>query len=405
MKQELHTEAAVRAHLADPERDWSQTVVQDVDLTGNDLDRALRGEDLAHGVFLGCRMGNELLLQATAQGALVFRHPEALAFAPYRPALYDHEALFAGFDPARPESYLETTDWRAYREAMDPETSRRKADASIDAVMFQRLHDLSMGEALDDWLRGRDGGRRPVVGIMGGHDLVRAPMENGEPSPYLRVAQLARSLNRRGFTVATGGGPGAMEAANLGAWMADRSLAELNEAAAMLAAFPKIRRGAAGSWLASAYAVIERFPRAVADPRTESVGIPTWFYGHEPPNPFASRIAKFFDNSLREEAVLGVADGGIVFTPGNAGTVQEIFQDACQNYYQTYGHQAPMVLLGRNYWNAPTAPNADRTKPAWNLLRQLASEKGFGDRLHLTDGIQDAVLFLERWRPAAITAP
>ena len=32
-----------------------------------------------------------------------------------------------------------------------------------------------------------------------------------------------------------------------------------------------------------------------------SLGVPTWFYGHEPPNLFATRIAKFFTNALRED--------------------------------------------------------------------------------------------------------
>ncbi|WP_317452889.1 molybdopterin dinucleotide binding domain-containing protein, partial [Streptomyces sp. CBMA29] len=31
-----------------------------------------------------------------------------------------------------------------------------------------------------------------------------------------------------------------------------------------------------------------------------SYGLPTWFYGHEPPNAFASGIAKFFANATRE---------------------------------------------------------------------------------------------------------
>jgi len=170
----------------------------------------------------------------------------------------------------------------------------------------------------------------------------------------------------------------------------------------MLAACARIparqRGGGAGSWLAPAYEVIARFPRAKDDPRTESIGVPTWFYGHEPPNPFASRIAKFFDNSLREEGLLAIANGGVVFTEGNGGTVQEIFQDACQNYYSTYGHQSPMVLLGKRYWNrGGEGPAARRDKPAWPLLQQLGAEKGFADRLKLTDSNQDAVLFLTQW--------
>ncbi len=65
----------------------------------------------------------------------------------------------------------------------------------------------------------------------------------------------------------------------------------------------------------------------------ESLGIPTWHYGHEPPNVFATAIAKYFRNATREAILLEVCDAGIVFLPGAGGTVQEVFQDACENYY------------------------------------------------------------------------
>ena len=61
-----------------------------------------------------------------------------------------------------------------------------------------------------------------------------------------------------------------------------------------------------------------------------SLGIPTWLYGHEPSTPFATHIAKYFVNSVREDTILTVAYGGIIFTPGSAGTLQEIFQEAVQ---------------------------------------------------------------------------
>jgi hypothetical protein len=116
-------------------------------------------------------------------------------------------------------------------------------------------------------------------------------------------------------------------------------------------------------------------------------------------------VAKYFENHVREEGLLAVALGGVVFAPGNAGTVQEIFQDACQNYYRVYGGlKSPMVLLGRDYWD-PTGPVAsaagDRRKPAYPLLRALAEEKGFADRLLLTDDLDEAVRFLRERGPVA----
>jgi len=70
-------------------------------------------------------------------------------------------------------------------------------------------------------------GKTPV-GIMGGHKMSRSS------EAYRKVVYLARKLARLGFVVATGGGPGAMEAANLGAYMAQRSDEEVEEALQIL---------------------------------------------------------------------------------------------------------------------------------------------------------------------------
>ena len=67
---------------------------------------------------------------------------------------------------------------------------------------------------------------------------------------------------------------------------------------------------------------------------------------------FATAIAKYFRNATREAILLQVCDAGIVFLPGAAGTVQEIFQDACENYYAVNGSVATMVLVGRTYWTS-----------------------------------------------------
>merc|ERR1711991_711933 len=81
--------------------------------------------------------------------------------------------------------------------------------------------------------------------------------------------------------------------------------------------------------------------------------LPTYHYGHEPSNKFATYHAKFFSNAVREDDIIQIANGGIFFflgpfisttnlifnfigilyTPGSAGTRQEIFQDACKNHY------------------------------------------------------------------------
>ena len=44
----------------------------------------------------------------------------------------------------------------------------------------------------------------------------------------------------------------------------------------------------------------------------DSLGVPTWFYGFEPTNLFASRVAKYFANSIREAGMLQIARAGVV---------------------------------------------------------------------------------------------
>lgn len=119
------------------------------------------------------------------------------------------------------------------------------------------------------------------------------------------------------------------------------------------------------------------------DARFDSLGIPTWHYGHEPPAAFATLIAKYFANSVREEGLLAVANYGVVFSPGSAGTTQEIFQDAAQNHYRSYGPPAPMVFLGVEHWT--------KTRPVWPLLQHVAKGHDYGELLFLTDD-EDAIV-------------
>ena len=98
---------------------------------------------------------------------------------------------------------------------------------------------------------------------------------------------------------------------------------------------------------------------------------------------FATAIAKYFRNATREAILLEVCDAGIVFLPGAGGTVQEVFQDACENYYADESSVAPMVLVGRR-----TGP---RTLPAWPLLQALARGRAMEQHVHLVDTVEEAV--------------
>ena len=114
-----------------------------------------------------------------------------------------------------------------------------------------------------------------------------------------------------------------------------------------------------------------------------SIGIPTWFYGHEPPNVFCNGIAKYFSNALREDGLLARSTAGLVVLEGAAGTVQEVFQAATPLYYSRAGATLPVVVLvGREHWT--------RTVPVWPALTALASGRAMAEHLHLVDSVDEA---------------
>jgi predicted Rossmann-fold nucleotide-binding protein len=230
-------------------------------------------------------------------------------------------------------------------------------------MLAQALHDHAIDQALTAWLPGRR-----LVGVMGGHDLDRSA------AGYADAARLGWMLGQE-YAVATGGGPGAMEAANLGGFLSGSSRDALAQSVGSLAGVPSFRPSV-DQWAAKARIVTEGISGR------DTLGVPTWFYGHEPPNLFATAIAKYFRNAAREAVLLQICDAGIVFLPGVGGTVQEIFQDACENYYAVPESVAPMVLVGRNYWT--------ETLPAWPLLEALARGRAMEGHVHLVDSVDDA---------------
>ena len=167
-----------------------------------------------------------------------------------------------------------------------------------------------------------------------------------------------------------------MEAANLGAYAAVFDDAMLDEALELLGETPSFTPSVT-DWARAAFAVRERRPSGGM-----SVGIPTWFYGHEPPNAFASHLGKYFANATREDGLLARSNAGVVFLPGAAGTVQEVFDTATPNYYESRGEPTPMVLVDRAHWTDHL--------PVWPLLQSLARGRSMEPRIALVDTVEEA---------------
>lgn len=335
--------------------------IQDLDLTGHE-DELLARTDLEALVVLGGRLSPALDAHLRLHGALVFPTDPHAPVNPYRATLYQPHELYDGLAE---RGYEQTPDALAYHWSRDA-TLRHDVFVSL----LRAIHDDSVSDALTEFL-----GDSPVVGVMGGHALSR------ESEAYAGAARLGHQLASAGLVVATGGGPGAMEAANLGALCPTEGA--LRDALGRLAGIPSFRPSI-DDWAGIALEVHDDVLRKpVADSRVRSIGIPTWFYGHEPPNVFCNGIAKYFSNAVREDGLLARSTAGLVVLRGAAGTVQEIFQSVTPLYYaEAERALPPLVLVGIDHWS--------RDVPVWNAIEALGRDRGLGQVVHLVDTVDEA---------------
>lgn len=344
--------------LLDGSRSERAIAIQGLDLRGRE--DALLERRWPNAVFLGCLLSDAAESHLDTTGATIFPPFEGLPYNPYRGNLYSPDEL--RMDDLDRTIHTHQSRWREH------------PPAPILEALAQRIHDHAIDDALQSFLLDHP----RVVAIMGGHSLRR------DDPTYRTVATVARSLTRTGRLVVTGGGPGAMEAGNLGAWLAPQPDQALDVALETLSTATDY---STEEYLVASQAVVEHYPSGET-----SLAIPTWFYGHEPTNDFATQVAKYFSNSIREDGLLAIANHGVVYTPGAAGTVQEVFMDATQNHYATFGILSPMVFLDSAYW-------ADDRLAAPLLLRQLAGEHPYADMIAVCDTPDEIVEFIESHPP------
>jgi len=313
-----------------------------------------------------------------------------ITFQPVRNSLYTGKELTLGFDPKIPESVARCVDFKTYEYFVKNGSSR---PSKPYAGMMEALHDNSILQAMYNFITLM---KKPTAAIMGGHS------EDRGSAVYKSVVSLSKRLTEEGFLMGSGGGPGAMEATHLGACLAWEQHNVVDDALAVLMTQAKLpdSKGIIDpngnidrqklrdlhAWTKPAYELMLSLQAT-----EKSLGVPTWLYGHEPVTPLATHVAKYFQNSIREDVLLGMATNGVVFAEGAAGTVQEVFQSAAQNFYHEPSVEfAPMVFFGRKFWleDFPVEP----------ILRALSvkseKEDDYREKVRFFDTIDEIVEFL-----------
>ena len=336
--------------------------LQDLDLAAAEPALSAR-TDLEGLVVLGGRLSPALRTHLIAHGAVVFPAVTGVPVEVYRASLYTADELYAGLDAG----YAATADARAYAWSRDALLTH---DAY--ATLLRAVHDDSVTDALDEWIARRAGRRGD--GWARGRSRQPGLRRGGAVGAWPRRSRLRR---RHGWWARRDGGrePGRHRALR-------RRSRRRRRPPGRGGVVPAGRRrvGAARLPVRAGFPPVER-PR--------SLGIPTWFYGHEPPNVFADGIAKYFSNALREDGLLARSTAGVVVAPGAAGTVQEIFQFATRLFYAAPDTPAPpLVLLGREHWTC--------TLPVVALLEALGRGRAMATAVHVVDTVAEAVAALSR---------
>jgi predicted Rossmann-fold nucleotide-binding protein len=310
----------------------------------------------------------------------------SLPYEPIPQQLYTSAKLFQGLKFDEPASWGHTVDFAIYQHFV---MEGRDAPTNPYLGMMQALHDNAITQCTEALVAGRR-----IAAIMGDHKLAR------DSVTYKNIAILSRLLTRNGFLMCSGGGSGAMEATHLGASLASGTNRDLEDALAHLKPEPvvpalrnivnskgvvdQVLVAQAHAWFKPAYEI----SASISSPG-QSLAFPTWHYGHEPATPFATHIAKYFQNSIREDGHLAFAKQGIIYFEGKAGTIQEIFQDGTQNYYKLFDHFSPMVLFDVEYWTTKF--------PVVSVLQKLFTSAEFAKHVLVTDDVTAAARFIENY--------
>lgn len=306
-----------------------------------------------------------MITRNTHHGQIISEYLHKVPFIVDPQEMYSASQLYAGLDLSEPATFSQCYDQQVYNHFL---SQGKVTDNPLEALA-RNLHDFCIMQSAKRMLARYD--KCKVVAVMGGNAMRRDEMA------YEKIARISKGLTEQGSLMVSGGGSGAMEATGFGAWMAGRGEDEFADALSRLKAVPAQEDV---DYLQVSFSIIRDYPQT----QYSNLSIPTWLYGHEWTSPFATHIAKLFENSVREDTLLTVAYGGIIYAPGRAGTIQEVFQEAVQNHYLTFGFASPMVFLDTEFWS--------KTTPFYPLLVDLL-EKGIYKNLllSLTDDVEEVI--------------
>ena len=116
-------------------------------------------------LFLGCEMP-EAFEHHLDKSNLIFPRLDA-PFDIYRSYLYSAHSLYAGFDPRDEATLADSFDYKVHQHYLKTGPVSR----NVRETLCRYLHDHSISNAIKDFLAPYH--ERQIVGIMGGHDLLR----------------------------------------------------------------------------------------------------------------------------------------------------------------------------------------------------------------------------------------
>ncbi len=327
-----------------------------------------------NSVFLGCKITKDTEQYLRDNNSLVFPYINNLPFNVFPSRLYTSAKLLGNND----EFDINIYDFNQSKDAEIYDWySSIKTQSVNDDILSRFMMSTHDNMILDDLHKQINiVGENKIVGIMGGHAAKRDTQE------YRNAVILARKITQKGFIVITGGGPGLMEAGNLGALLAYYPDDSVDKAIEILKKHPESENGEINDYFKSAIEVLKKYP--LPKDKITSISIPTWFYEQENrTNIFTNYIAKMFSNDLREYNLINVSKGGFIVSPGKAGTLSEIFMYNNTQYYNLNNHTSPFIFENKDYWT--------KEVPVYPLLKKFSREKEYNKKLYALDNPDDII--------------